>query len=99
MQYIDHYKCLDWTSWGNALGTTSNGGTYTVGYLFYVVFSVFFAACACFLVRNYAIYARHSGIPEIKTVLGGTVIRHFMGPWTLTIKSLGLVSRALYFAT
>ena len=52
---------------------------------------VFFAICACVLVRTYAIYARHSGIPEIKTVLGGFVIRHFMGPWTLAIKSLGLV--------
>ncbi|KAJ6150494.1 hypothetical protein N7471_001693 [Penicillium samsonianum] len=86
----DHSKCLDWTPWGNALGANSSGGTYTIGYIFYVVFSVFFAACACFLVRNYAVYARHSGIPEIKTILGGTVIRHFMGPWTLAIKSLGL---------
>lgn len=25
-------------------------------------------------------------------MLGGFVIRHFMGPWTLVIKSLGLVS-------
>jgi hypothetical protein len=54
---------------------------------------VFFALCACILVRNYALYARHSGIPEIKTVLGGFIIKHFMGPWTLAIKSLGLVSR------
>lgn len=36
-------------------------------------------------------YAKHSGIPEIKTVLGGFVIRRFMGLWTLVIKSLGLV--------
>ena len=43
------------------------------------------------LVRSYAIYARHSGIPEIKTVLGGFMIKNFMGPWTLAIKSLGLV--------
>jgi chloride channel 3/4/5 len=40
----------------------------------------------------YAIYAKHSGIPEIKTVLGGFIIQHFMGPWTLVIKSIGLVS-------
>ena len=37
-------------------------------------------------------YAKHSGIPEIKTVLGGFVIRKFMGTWTLVIKSVGLVS-------
>ncbi|OQE31911.1 hypothetical protein PENSTE_c001G03789 [Penicillium steckii] len=86
----DYSKCLDWTPWGTALGASSKGGKYTVEYIFYILFSVFFAFCACILVRRFAIYARHSGIPEIKTVLGGTVIRHFMGPWTLAIKSLGL---------
>ncbi|PWY69744.1 voltage-gated chloride channel [Aspergillus heteromorphus CBS 117.55] len=86
----DVSNCLDWTPWRKALGVTSSGGGYTVEYLFYVLYSVFFAVCACILVRSYAIYARHSGIPEIKTVLGGFVIRRFMGPWTLAIKSLGL---------
>lgn len=37
---IDHSKCLDWTPWGNALGANSSGATYTIGYVFYVVFSV-----------------------------------------------------------
>jgi chloride channel 3/4/5 len=50
-----------------------------------------FAVCASVLVKDFAIYAKHSGIPEIKTVLGGFVIRRFMGTWTLVIKSLGLV--------
>lgn len=40
-------------------------------------------------------YAKHSGIPEIKTVLGGFVIRRFLGTWTLITKSLGLVRSAL----
>ncbi|KAJ3557827.1 hypothetical protein NPX13_g9847 [Xylaria arbuscula] len=44
----------------------------------------------CFLVKEYAIYAKHSGIPEVKTVLGGFVIRRFLGGWTLVTKSLGL---------
>ncbi|KAJ5925091.1 hypothetical protein N7454_007730 [Penicillium verhagenii] len=86
----DQTKCVDWTPWGSALGASSIGGKYTIEYTFFIVFSVVFASIACILVRKFAIYARHSGIPEIKTVLGGTVIRHFMGPWTLTIKSLGL---------
>lgn len=50
-----------------------------------------FAISASVLVKEYALYAKHSGIPEIKTVLGGFVIRRFMGTWTLVIKSLGLV--------
>ena len=52
---------------------------------------VLFAISASVLVKEFALYAKHSGIPEIKTVLGGFVIRRFMGAWTLAIKSLGLV--------
>lgn len=51
-----------------------------------------FAYVSAVLVQEYAIYAKHSGIPEIKTVLGGFVIRRFLGFWTLVTKSLGLVS-------
>lgn len=54
---------------------------------------IVFAVCASVLVKDFAIYAKHSGIPEIKTVLGGFVIRRFMGTWTLVIKSLGLVGK------
>lgn len=49
--------------------------------------------------KQYAIHAKHSGIPEIKTVLGGFVIRRFMGAWTLVVKSLGLVSLVLEDST
>jgi hypothetical protein len=52
-----------------------------------------FGLSASILVKEYAPYAKHSGIPEIKTVLGGFVIRRFLGTWTLIIKSLGLVCR------
>ncbi|KAL1985067.1 hypothetical protein VTN96DRAFT_8302 [Rasamsonia emersonii] len=83
-------QCIGWTSWSRALGINSAGGAYVVEYIFFVVFSVLFASCASILVRNYAPYAKHSGIPEIKTVLGGFVMRRFMGAWTLVIKSLGL---------
>ncbi|EON64378.1 hypothetical protein W97_03609 [Coniosporium apollinis CBS 100218] len=83
-------KCHDWTPWSSALGVTSKAGSFVVEYIFFIVLSVAFAACASVLVQTYAIYAKHSGIPEIKTVLGGYVIRRFLGAWTLVIKSLGL---------
>lgn len=57
-------------------------------------FKITLACCAALLVQEYAIYAKHSGIPEIKTVLGGFVIRRFLGTWTLITKSLGLVRLA-----
>ncbi|KAI9807777.1 MAG: hypothetical protein M1825_005082 [Sarcosagium campestre] len=83
-------QCQDWIPWSRGVHVTSKGGSYIVEYLFFVCFSVVFAAVASLLVKNFAIYAKHSGIPEIKTVLGGFVIRRFMGGWTLAIKSLGL---------
>ncbi|KAK7610988.1 voltage gated chloride channel [Phyllosticta paracitricarpa] len=88
--YDELAQCSDWHPWSSALGATSKGGSYVVEYLSFVLLSVLFAACASILVKHHAIYAKHSGIPEIKTVLGGFVIRYFMGTWTLVIKSLGL---------
>jgi chloride channel 3/4/5 len=51
-----------------------------------------FATCASLLVREFSPHAKHSGIAEVKTVLGGFVIRRFLGAWTLVVKTLGLVS-------
>ncbi|KAI9841029.1 MAG: hypothetical protein M1837_001059 [Sclerophora amabilis] len=87
---IEWSQCQDWTSWSSALHVQSRGGKYLIEYIFFVAYSVVFAAFASILVKSYAIYARQSGIPEIKTVLGGFVIRRFMGTWTLIIKCLGL---------
>ena len=83
-------KCVGWTPWSTALNVNAVAGRYIIEYLFFVVYSVVFAVCASILVRDYAKYAKQSGIPEIKTVLGGFVIQRFMGAWTLVVKSLGL---------
>lgn len=83
-------QCQDWNTWGSALRVRSNAGQFVVEYIFYILYSVLFAFCASVLVKNFAPFAKHSGIPEIKTVLGGFVIRRFMGLWTLIVKSLGL---------
>lgn len=83
-------QCQGWTLWSAALHVRSAGGSFVVEYIFYILYSILFAFCASVLVQNFASYAKHSGIPEIKTVLGGFVIRRFMGGWTLVVKSLGL---------
>ncbi|KAI0887188.1 chloride channel [Annulohypoxylon maeteangense] len=88
--YDQGAKCLGWKPWAAALGIGSVGGKWFIEYFFFLLLSVAFAFCAGFLVKEYAIYAKHSGIPEIKTVLGGFVIRRFLGAWTLVTKSLGL---------
>jgi chloride channel 3/4/5 len=61
------------------------------------VLQVVFAFSAALMVKEYGVYAKHSGIPEIKTVLGGFVIRRFLGLWTLITKSLGLVSSTYFW--
>lgn len=83
-------QCQGWTSWGRALHISSSAGQFIVEYIFFFVFSILFAICASILVHQYAPYAKQSGIPEIKTVLGGYVLKNFMGMWTLIVKSLGL---------
>ncbi len=90
--YDEGALCEGWRPWAAALGITSTGvGKWFIEYLFFVILSVTFAICAAMLVKEYAVYAKMSGIPEIKTMLGGFVIRRFLGAWTLVTKSLGLV--------
>lgn len=90
MGYDTPEQCRGWKPWSVALGIGSAGGKWFIEYFFFVMWSVTFALAASVLVQEYAIYAKHSGIPEIKTVLGGFIIRRFMGTWTLVTKSLGL---------
>lgn len=89
--YDQDAHCAGWKSWSESLGVHAAGGQWFIEYIFFLVFSVLFAYCGAILVREYAIHAKHSGIPEIKTVLGGFVIRRFLGAWTLVTKSLGLI--------
>lgn len=84
------FQCQGWNTWGDAMHIRASAGQYLVEFIMFILFSVFFAYCASILVKDYATYAKHSGIPEIKTVLGGFVMQRFMGLWTLIIKSLGL---------
>lgn len=87
---VEAEECKDWRSWGALLGIGGVGGGFIIEYIAFVLLSVAFATVASTLVNRYALYAKQSGIPEIKTVLGGFVIRRFMGSWVLVVKSLGL---------
>jgi hypothetical protein len=50
-----------------------------------------FATLCALLVKTFAPYACGSGVPEVKTILSGFIIRGYLGAWTLCIKSLGMV--------
>ncbi|KAI0306096.1 Cl-channel protein [Multifurca ochricompacta] len=75
--------CHDWQSWGEYFGISSILGQSLLHSFAYISLSTAFAASAAVLVISYAPYAFHTGIPEIKAILGGY-------PWTLLIKALGL---------
>ncbi|CAG8542451.1 10114_t:CDS:10 [Cetraspora pellucida] len=86
----DHASCVEWVRWTTALQAKSATAEFWTNYLFYIIFSTTFATIAAFLVKCYSPYSPGSGIPEIKTILGGFVIRKFLGWWTLIIKSIGV---------
>ncbi|CAJ0954685.1 unnamed protein product [Ranitomeya imitator] len=64
---------------------------YILNYIMYILWALLFSLLAVLLVRNFAPYACGSGIPEIKTILSGFIIRGYLGKWTLMIKTMTLV--------
>lgn len=83
---------FQWLSWPEVFGESRDGaGPFIISYLFYIIWALIFAALSASLVRMFAPYACGSGIPEIKTILSGFIIRGYLGKWTLIIKSVGLI--------
>ncbi|KAM0750700.1 hypothetical protein T439DRAFT_325753 [Meredithblackwellia eburnea MCA 4105] len=81
--------CNAWQTWGQVVGGHFIKRSLTQ-YAVYMVLAVLFAVTSSVFVQIYAPFAFHTGIPEIKTILGGYIITDFLSGWTLLIKSLGL---------
>lgn len=81
--------CPSWISWKEAIETSLP--SYWVEFGMYVLMGGSMATICAWLVQTFAPYARGSGIPEVKTILGGVVIKGYLGLWTLLIKMIGLV--------
>lgn len=77
----DEGGCGDWIPWSSRL---------LLQYVVYMAFAALFSYTSAYLVRHFAPYAAGSGISEIKCIIGGFVMRGFLGAWTLLIKSIGL---------
>uniref|UniRef100_A0A0A9YAH5 Chloride channel protein n=2 Tax=Lygus hesperus TaxID=30085 RepID=A0A0A9YAH5_LYGHE len=85
-------NCSQWMMWSEIITQSRDGfGAYIVSYIFYIAWALMFASLAAGLVRMFAPYACGSGIPEIKTILSGFIIRGYLGKWTLIIKSVGIM--------
>ncbi|KAI0226835.1 H(+)/Cl(-) exchange transporter 3 [Lamellibrachia satsuma] len=82
--------CSQWRTWSSLFGLDDDNhvGSYIVCYFMYVTWALLFSTLAVMLVRVFAPYACGSGIPEIKTILSGFIIRGYLGKWTLMIKSV-----------
>uniref|UniRef100_A0A4W3J350 Chloride channel protein n=1 Tax=Callorhinchus milii TaxID=7868 RepID=A0A4W3J350_CALMI len=90
--FEDRDKCPQWKKWSELLTSQSEGASaYILNYLIYVLWALTFAFLAVSLVRVFAPYACGSGIPEIKTILSGFIIRGYLGKWTLLVKTVTLV--------
>lgn len=83
---------FQWYSWSEMLTSSKEGfAAYITAYFFYIMWALLFSSLAALLVKNFAPYACGSGIPEIKTILSGFIIRGYLGKWTLIIKSVGII--------
>ncbi|KAI9206915.1 putative voltage-gated chloride channel [Polychytrium aggregatum] len=86
---LDHHDehCSDWIDWSTAY---FGGSFFVVNLLAYVLMSTVFATLCSIFVVKIAPYATGSGTPEIKTILGGFIIKGFFGLRTLIVKTIGL---------
>ncbi|KAM6427457.1 H(+)/Cl(-) exchange transporter 5 isoform 1-T5 [Liasis olivaceus] len=91
--FQDRDKCPEWRTWAQLLTGREEGGAlgYVLNYFIYILWALLFSFLAVLLVRGFAPYACGSGIPEIKTILSGFIIRGYLGKWTLLIKTVTLV--------
>ena len=87
-------NCSLWMSWAEMVGFKKHdpgAGAYIIHYFFFIFWAIVFASLSACLVRMFAPYACGSGIPEIKTILSGFIIRGYLGKWTFLIKSVSIM--------
>lgn len=64
--------------------------SYVHAFFAYTFLALTFGIISAFLVKRFAPHAAGSGVPEIKTVLSGVVIRGYLSLWTFVVKIVGL---------
>lgn len=87
-QIPDREKCLapaHWVSWDDVIP-----GFAFSGILFYTIVSIVLATLSSCLVMGFAPMAKGSGIPEVKTILGGFCMNEALEFKTLVVKIIGL---------
>ena len=92
---VDEDSCWHWRTWSEFLmglpGSGKRDNGYSLDYLLYIVLCTVLGTWSAWLVKTFAPFASGSGIPEIKTILGGFVMKGYLGGRVLLIKSVALV--------
>lgn len=81
--------CTVFRPWPEILGFLH--ANYVVRFVTYVGIAMLTVISAAWLVVVWSPFASRSGLPEVKTILGGFVMRGFLGARTLLVKSISLV--------
>uniref|UniRef100_A0A914VQ98 Chloride channel protein n=1 Tax=Plectus sambesii TaxID=2011161 RepID=A0A914VQ98_9BILA len=86
--------CDEWKTWPEVLGIGASKNQsfwdYTVEFLFFCIIAAFLTTWAALLVYMFAPYASGSGIPEVKCILSGAILRGYLGKMTLFVKTISL---------
>lgn len=85
--------CSQWITWPQMMRISEDHNIFNglMSFLIYIITSLMFAGLAALLVKRFAPHARGSGIPEVKTILSGFVIKGYLGKWTFAVKSICMV--------
>jgi len=83
-----NHSCSRWVNWSQVLFNNPDHGFFN--WIVYVFFAALFAAASSYLVVHVAPYSAMSGVAEIKTILGGFIIKQFLGAKTLIVKCISL---------
>jgi chloride channel 3/4/5 len=81
---IDEDNCTAWHDYGNP----NTYGGHVLLFIMYCLMGTLFATIAVILVKMIAPYACGSGIPEVKTILSGFIMKGYLGFGTLLVKTL-----------
>jgi chloride channel 3/4/5 len=82
--------CQAWNKWHIGVATPGSAGAFAWNYALYVLFAIALGTGGSWICVVFARQAAGSGIAELKIVLGGFVIKTFLGIRTLLFKTFGL---------
>ncbi|KXS10036.1 hypothetical protein M427DRAFT_104422 [Gonapodya prolifera JEL478] len=85
----DPTQCT-WVRWGALYSHPTETSEFWTGFAAYATVGCVLCGLAATMVKYIAPFAAGSGIPEVKTILGGFVMNRFLSMPTLLVKTAGL---------